>query len=508
MRMAVTCLTTALLLAGVPAGAQKAGDTLRIAINDPIEALSPYDRPNEETAPFYSEMHQTLIARDEHNDKLVGVLAKSWKRIDEKTLEFELRDNLTFHSGNTFTAADVVHTFNWAADPKVKLPNKGPYLWVDRVEKTGTTTVRVRAKQLYAADLTALAYRFFILDSKVHKDLENTADYGRVSGSGTGPYRMVSLDRNKGAVLERWDGFKGDAKVNRAPIKRIHGIPVPDPQTQIAQLITGGVDVLRNVTADTAKELAKKPELKVTSVPSGTYLYIHIDSIARSGFKPLTDPRVRKAFVMAINPKEIADNFIAGADKAEIMETVCFKWTTSCTWTTKPYPYNPTLAKKLLAEAGYPDGLEIPFWVHAPYKDAAEAVAGQLRVVGIRSSVQPLTISVYFKKRDDGELTTFMGVRPTASFPEVLSAFDSYFNPRRDYWKDEAILAAWKAARGEIDEVKRAKLVQPALDRINTEAYVLPITSVPTVFVHAKDVRVERNLTRAANVNVSDFFWN
>ena len=510
MRTASICLVaaSALALACGSASAQKANDTLRIAINDPAEVLSPYDRPNEEIAPFYTEIYQTFLRRNEHTNTLFSDFAKSWKRIDSTTLEFELRDDVMFHSGNKFSADDIVYTLNWAADPKIRLPNKGTFLLFDRAEKVGPSTVRIKTKNLYAADLTALAYRVFMLDSQVHKALENTADYGRTSASGTGPYKMASIDRNKGFVLERWDGYKGDPKAGRAPIKRVHGIPIPDVQTQTAQLVTGGVDVLRNVSADTSKELAKRKDLHVTVVPSGSYLYIHIDSIARSGVKPLTDVRVRKALVMAINPKEIAENFIPGGDKAEIMETVCFKWTIACSHSTKPYPYNPTEAKKLLAEAGFPNGLELPFFAHAPYKDPAEAAAGQLLKVGIKTSIQPLPISVYFKKRDDGELALFMGVRPTGSFPETLSAFDSFFAPKRDYWRDPEIHAAWKAGLGELDPVKRGALLRPALDRMNTEAYVLPISSVPTVFVTSKAVRVERNQTQTGDVTVSDFFWN
>ncbi|MCD6075300.1 MAG: hypothetical protein K0Q70_2183 [Rhodospirillales bacterium] len=514
MRKAVACVAAVVSvlffgqIIGSPASAQKSNDTLRIAINDPVEVLSPFDRPNEESAPFYTEIYQTFLRRNEHTDTLFSDFATSWKRIDATTLELELRTDVAFHSGNKFSADDMVYTLNWAADPKVKLPNKGTYLLFDRAEKMGPNTVRIKTKNFYAADTTALAYRVFMLDSKVHKALENTADYGRVSASGTGPYKMASIDRNKGFVLERWDGYKGDAKTARAPIKRIHGIPIPDGQTQTAQVMTGGVDVLRNVSADTSKELAKNKALAVTAIPSGTYLYIHLDSIGRAGVKALEDIRVRKAFVMGINRKEIVDNFIAGSDKAEILDAVCFKWTIGCSWSTTPYPYNPSEAKKLLTEAGYPNGLDLPFFVHAPYKDAAEAAAGQLLRIGIRASVQPLTIGVYFKKRDDGELPIFMGVRPTGSFPEILSAFDSFFAEKRDYWRDEFIHSQWKLALGEADVAKRSAIVRPVLDKLNTDAFVFPISSVPTTFVHGRNVRVARNLTQTGDITVADFFWN
>jgi len=213
MRTASICLVaaSALALACGSATAQKANDTLRIAINDPAEVLSPYDRPNEEIAPFYTEIYQTFLRRNEHTNTLFSDFAKSWKRIDSTTLEFELRDDVMFHSGNKFSADDIVYTLNWAADPKIRLPNKGTFLLFDRAEKVGPSTVRIKTKNLYAADLTALAYRVFMLDSQVHKALENKADYGRTAPVTTGPYKVVSLDATKSAAVEeRMDHMAAD----------------------------------------------------------------------------------------------------------------------------------------------------------------------------------------------------------------------------------------------------------------------------------------------------------
>jgi hypothetical protein len=101
-----------------------------------------------------------------------------------------------------------------------------------------------------------------------------------------------------------------------------------------------------------------------------------------------------------------------------------------------------------------------------------------------------------------------MGVRPTGSFPEILSAFDSFFAEKRDYWRDEFIHSQWKLALGEGDVAKRSAIVRPVLDKLNTDAYVFPIASVPTTFVHGRNVRVARNLTQTGDITVADFFWN
>ena len=155
--LAYVAAVVSLLCIGDDARAQKSNDTLRIAINDPADVISPYDRPNEELAPFYTEIYQTFLRRNEHSDTLFSDFAKSWKHINPTTIELELRTDVSFHSGNKFTADDMVYTLNWAADPQVKLPNKGTYLLFDRAEKMGPTTVRIKTKNFYAADTTALA---------------------------------------------------------------------------------------------------------------------------------------------------------------------------------------------------------------------------------------------------------------------------------------------------------------------------------------------------------------
>ena len=116
--LAAAGLATALT---APAFAQKSKDTLRVAINDVFSTLDSYHFPQDEVGYFVRAMYGTLVAMDEHTGKLVPQLAKSWRRISPTTLEFDLRDDVTFHSGNKFTAEDVKHTIAYLGDPKVKI---------------------------------------------------------------------------------------------------------------------------------------------------------------------------------------------------------------------------------------------------------------------------------------------------------------------------------------------------------------------------------------------------
>jgi peptide/nickel transport system substrate-binding protein len=494
-----------LILAG-PAQAQKSKDTLRIVINDMFGAMDPYNFPHDEGGSFYRTVYSNLIDFDEYKKKFVPSLAKSWKRVSNTVLEFDLRDDVTFHNGNKFDADDVVATFDWFNDPKTKIRFIERYNWAT-AEKLGPYKIRLNGKEVNSSDMSALAYRSKLLDGETMKSLQNMGDYGRVSPNATGPYKVVDFDQNRGLILERVENHWDKSGYSRAPTKRVHGIPVPDRQTQIAKLLTGEVDLLRNVQAEDAKELGKQGFV-VTPTPAQNLLYVTLDAAGRSANKIMTDERVRKAFIMAIPRDQIVKTYVPGGEIAEQPNGICFKNTVACEPTTKVYAYNPDQAKKLLAEAGYPNGLDMVLDVFAPSKQIAEAIAGEIRKVGFRATVNSMTLGVYVKRRGDGEFTAFVGYYPTASQPDTANLLDFFFAANRDYWKDPLIHKASDAGNREFDLAKRTKIYTPALDRINEKAYIFPISELPLLFVGTKDTKVLDNTLSTAESRLGDYAWS
>ncbi|MDB5406748.1 MAG: hypothetical protein JWL84_1660 [Rhodospirillales bacterium] len=494
------------VLAG-PASAAKSDDTLRMAVTDWWSTLDPYQFPIEEAAVFYQTVYETLLNYDERAQKFVPRLAKSWTRIDDRTLEFQLRDDVTFHNGDKFDADDVVETVRFNADPGVPLRHKDMYDWVESVEKTGPYTVRITAKHAFPTDLQTIAYQFYIYDSKVLSKLPVKSDYGHAGLIATGPYKVTALDQQK-MVLERFDDYYDKDGPNRAPIKRIIVTPIPDRQTQIAQFITGNIDVLRNVSADMARDLVQIPDTQITPKHHGMLLYITLDATGRSDNKAMTDQRVRKAFMMAIDRKELARTVIPGGEIADMLDGICLKAVVACDSSTAPPGYDPAQAKKLLAEAGFPDGIDLELSVHAPVREIAEAVAGQLRKVGIRASVRTLPLALYVRLRGEGKLTAFVGFRPLGTQPDMSEVFDFFFAGNRNYWNDPVIKAAQEAGGREFDPAKRTADYRRGVDRVNTMNYIYPISDLPIVFAHKKGVRIADDPLRTIDVQVRDFFWN
>jgi peptide/nickel transport system substrate-binding protein len=501
----------AAVLAAGPAAAQKSQDSLRLAVNDPIFVLSSYHVPADEASNFSRGVYQMLISYDEMNKKYVPVLAKSYTRISATVLEFELRDDMTFHNGNKFDADDVVYTVNYLKDPKVSLTFKSRYTWIDTVEKLGPYKVRITAKEPNSVDLGFLAYRFNIWDAESWDKIEDKADYGRLNPVGTGQYKVTMLDKNKGVQVERWDGYKGNTDYFAAPIKKIHGIPMPDPQTRVAQLMTGGVEMIRNATPDQAKDLSSNPNLRVTNVPTAALFYVGLDAAGRSGVKPTQDPRVRRAMFMAIDRDKLIKFLVPGGPEgvAEKLQALCFKDTIGCKFSKNAPDYNPEAAKKLLAEAGYPNGFDIEYVVFAPNKPLGEAIAGDLLKIGVRAQISPDAISVYRRKQGDGKLQMWSILFPTGSHPEADNILGVYFDgPAGPYFNDATIAKWMKEGTAEFDLAKRENIYQNIFDRINEQAYYLPVTSVPTVYVHSKDVRIEPSKLYSGERSIYDYVWN
>ena len=496
----------ALCAGGAPALAQKSKDEMRVAINDMFNTVDPYVLPHDEGGSFNRTVYSPLIAYVEREKKYVPMIAKSWKVVEPGVYEFELRDDITFHSGNKLTADDIVHTFNFFADPAVKIRFKARYDWLQPVEKLGEHKVRIRAKQPQADDLSKLAYRMRVYDSKIHQalGLEKFGDYGRLSASGTGPYRMVSIDRSK-AVLEKFDNAK-DA-YQRAAVKRYIGTHMPDEQTQVAQILTGGVDALRNVSTDNAKSLSANPELRVHNMPSGDLIYITLDAAGRSANKVMTDQRVRRAMIMAIDRDNLIKHIIPGDGTAEKPKGMCFDWTKDCNYSVPMPGYDPAGAKKLLAEAGFANGFDVVLDGHEPIRQVAEAVAGELRKVGILATVQPLPLLVYVKKRGDGEFTMFTGFYPTSATPEMGNLMDFFFGQDRDYYKDDLLLKVMNEANREFDDAKRQAMFRLAIDRVNEKSYFLPFSSLPTAYATTKDVKIMPDAFSYAGVYLNDVVW-
>ena len=484
--------------------AQKSKDTLRVAATEPFKYVDPYYFPTPEGNFVTDAVFDGLLTYDANKKDYVSVIAKSWKRVDDVTIEFELRDDVKFHTGNAVTADDVVYVATWLLDPATKLPFPSRFRFLKSVEKTGPHSVRFTSKSVYALDVAFISLNMWILDSSIHKPLEDKSIYGRRTPVGTGAMKVTSFDADGTVVVDRHDAYNIGEKVN---IKTLRMLPIPEAQTQIAQMLVDGIDVMRAPQPDQLKELQANSKFKTTATNDLTMASFTLDSINRSGEgEMLKDKRVRRAIAMAIDRKGLVKEFMVKGATSD--DAVCFRVMIGCDYTISAPAYDPAAAKKLLAEAGWKDGFPLKIFTRPPMTDVTIAIAGMLRQVGIKAEVADMPLSVYRKLRDEGKVTARIGESPYGDIPDSGTILDRWFGvDLRDYWRDQDINTWMAETEKTHDTAKRTDAFRKIFNKINEESYIIPITSVPISWVFQKDVVVREDGRPTIGMTMRDFSW-
>ncbi len=497
----------AVAMAATPSLAQKSRDTLRIGFYDPIAGVDLIYDPKGETSLTSRAVFDTLISYNERTKAFEPLLATSWKLVNPTTYEFRLRDDIRFHDGSPLDADDVVYSINWMADPKVKFRIKTRFLWIKEATKVDQYTVRVTTKGPRAVALARFAISIPIFPSDVHGNLKNKAEWGKVA-IGTGPYKLVSYDPNAGVRLERNEAYRhGSAAKPPGNIRFIHAVPMPDIQTQVAQLITGGLDLIHNAPKDQAENLGLDPRLAVTVSNGILFRYIAFDAIGRTGNNDLADVRVRRALMHAIDRDSIRRNIFAGGDEVEAMDTICKPFQIGCVFDTLPPKYDPEKAKQLLAEAGKND-LRLEITTLSEAKKVAEAITGYFRNVGVRASIKTMTFGAYRKAQRQGKIQILVHQFSSGGVPDVDALVPYYFGSKaRNYYGDKDIDLWMKEAGAEFDTAKRETIYRKIFNRMNEQVYVMPIAGLSSVFVHSRDLEIDKGIINPFGAQLGRMRW-
>ena len=507
-KIAVGGLAALIVCCAGTAFAQKSKDILRVPLNEPIQAVSTYYTSHPGVY-LFNGVYESLVEFNPRTGKIEPSLAKEYRRPEPGVLEFDLRDDVSFHNGKKFDADDVVSMISWLRDPNTKLRHTEDTDFIVRAEKLGTHKVRIYMTKPVATDLSSLTYSIKFYDSTIHAKLADRSEYDRNIMIGTGPYKIAQRDVNKGTIAAKYTGYVG-ADWKKPHIGTIHGLSVPDDQTRIANLLTGAVDVVGDLSADQLDNLKKDGRFKLTASPGMQIYYLQMDALGKSGRKELADPRVRRAIFMAIDREGIIKALVPGADMAKAPGAFCHTGRQiGCAYTAAYPKYDPEGAKKLLAEAGYPNGFDLIVDSSPPeVKDIGEAIAGQLYKVGIRARHQPLVNSVYRDWQRDGKLEAH--IAPWTMQPDIARALNRFFTlgGQTDAFGDK-MLADWRLQGvEELDPKKRDEIYTKLFDRVIEQSYILPLSDVPNVFVHSKEVSLNPGAINGWGADLWDFSWN
>jgi peptide/nickel transport system substrate-binding protein len=372
--------------------------------------------------------------------------------------------------------------------------------------------VRIVAKQPTAFDLSMLSFYTYVEAEHAHGKTADKVAYIR-KPVGTGMYKIVKTDTAAGIFMERNRDYRHGGKAKPASnIGKLELVFIPEAGTRVAQFLAGNLDILpRDVQIDQAEDLAKQPGVEM-SVGQGTYLYyIALDAKGRSGLKPLTDVRVRKAMFMAIDRDEIYRLALGDIKGIPRPDAMCWKSQFGCDYSVPLPRHDVAAAKKLMAEAGYADGFDmtISTFTYFDAKNKAEAMAGQLAKIGIRASVAPKTLGAYRNDQAAGKLNAHSGGWPGGGMPDVTATLAFVFDSpdSRDYHGDAELKKMAAAVDLIVDPEKRKALGRKVFDRATEMAYFLPIAPGPIIAVHRKELAVKAGTMHSYGIDPWGLNW-
>ena len=259
----VAALGVGALGVAAPVCAGKRDNTLRIAGNQVPESLDSYFNNVRLGVIIAHHVWDHLIYRDPKTNEYKPALATSWKWVDEKTLEFELRRGVRFHNGEPFDADDVVYTFNFVSNPANKVVTQQNVNWIEKAEKLEPFKVRVRLRQPFPAALEYLAGPVLIYPNEYYAKVGPKGMSEKPVGSG--PYKVVEHQPGRLVRFERNADYFKESPRPQPTIEKLELRLIPDQNTQAAELMGKGLDWIFNVPPDQAKQLKGVRDLTVVA---------------------------------------------------------------------------------------------------------------------------------------------------------------------------------------------------------------------------------------------------
>jgi peptide/nickel transport system substrate-binding protein len=465
---------------------------LTIGLGTDVTSIDPHFHnltPNNNVA---QHLYGYLVGRNEKSQAEPG-LATEWKTIDPLTWEFKLRRGVKFHDGSDFTAADVVASIERVPKvPKSPSPFTAFTRQIQKVEVVDPYTIRFRTATPYPlmpSDLQQVA-----IINKAHVNA-STEDFNSGKAAiGTGPYKLVRYAKSDRLELARNDNWWG----GKTPWEKVTLRILPQDAPRVAALLSGDVQVIENVpTADVAK-LKTNKQLTMYRIVADRLIYLHLDSdrdvspfvTDKAGQpmqkNPLKDSRVRKALSKLINRPAIVSRVMEGEAIAagQLVPEFLF----GATKTLQVEKFDPEGAKKLLAEAGWPDGFGLT--IHTPNnryvndEQVAQAVAQMLSRGGIPTKVVAMPSATYFTQATDLKFSLMLlgwgtGTgEASSSLKALLMTFNrdrGFGTANRGRYSNTKVDALTEDALQTVDDVKREAYLQRATEIAVNDTGVIPL---------------------------------
>jgi peptide/nickel transport system substrate-binding protein len=514
MNLLAAALGSMAVFAIAPASAQ----TLRYANQGDLKSLDPYTLKESTTIAHHSHVYEGLVARDKEL-RLIPALAESWEILEPTRWRFHLRKNVKFHNGDSFTADDVLFSAERirsnGSNFLSNVPPDAKFIKVDDY----TVDVTLDSPNPI---LTAQWDSWFIMDKKWAEQNNSVAptpasatspSYASLHENGTGPFTIESHQPGVKTVFKANPNWWGKPEHN---LKEIVFTPIASAATRVAALLSGEVDLIEPVPIQDIDRVNASGTATVLSGPELRTIFLGMDQVRNEllyssvkGKNPFKDIRVREAFYKAIDVEAIKTRVMRGLSTPSALMIAPQLFPLSKDFT-RP-KVDPDGAKKLLAEAGYPDGFELT--LDCPndryVNDGAicQAVVGMLARVGIKVNLLAQPKAQYFAKvlKPGGYQTSFylLGWTPaTNDSHNVLHDILGCRDDQKDSTRGEANLAGYcnkemdaltDKILVESDTAKRDLLIKQAYELVIKDYGYIPLHQQALAWGVSKKVKMTQS---------------
>ena len=389
-------------------GASAAG--LKIANQGDALSMDPHSLNESLQLSVLRNVFDPLVTRD-RDYKLTPALATDWKQLEPTVWRFNLRKNVKFHDGTPFTADDVIFSYQRAKDDGSDM--KTYVGQIKEIRKINDHTLDFVTNSPFPI-LPDLFTGWFIMSKKWCEDNQATKPVDRRKGienaasfraNGTGPYRVRERQPNIRTTFSANGSYWGKKEGN---VDEVTFSVIGNDATRVAALLSGEVDVMEPVPVQDVARIQANANLKVLQGPELRIIFFGMDQKRDEllfsnvkGKNPFKDKRVRQAFYQAIDEDAILKNVMRGAGvaSAQMFPPQVRGYAPDLA---KRLPYDPEGAKKLLADAGYPNGFEVklncPNDRYVNDGEICQAAAGMLARIGVKINLEAETKGTYFPK--------------------------------------------------------------------------------------------------------------
>ncbi|WP_066908334.1 ABC transporter substrate-binding protein [Millisia brevis] len=456
-----------------------ADDTLSLGISRQLTGLDPGASGSLDGDATVQAAIFNGLTRVDPDSELVGDLAESWEQDGETRWVFTLRDGVRFSNGDPFTATDAAWNFERVlGDPAGFSQGSSLQSVIASVEAPDDTTLIINTQGPYL-DLPDRLANFF-LTQQAWVESHNP----KLEPLGTGPYRLVSLDLENRAVLERNPEYFGD----EPDFDRVEYVVLATEAARVAAVQTGEVDAAIQFEPSSLQQFADSDTYDIGNQWSTWNMTLRFNETKA----PLEDVRVRQALNYAVDKQTIVSSLL-GDDIEPLAGQVVSQPYDLTNPALEAFPYDPDRARQLLAEAGYPDGLPLELQLstgtYIASDQIAEAVASQLAAVGVDVSITTAQFPAWVERSRTDDVADLIYIGYTSGYKspvERLRIFTSNYaqshfeDPEYDRLIDELTVAP--------NDEERVRLFNEATELFRDNPHVLFLWPQPLTYVVDKDL--------------------